>query len=101
MLAIGALLLLALTLVSGNSNADNSNNNYAQQSIEAYGGQAQASGGNSYNGDQQQHQAPTKAKKIQIVYIKVPLAKLKPSMANSDAYGANQTSYGTKGEPSK
>lgn len=48
--------------------------------------------GNLANYEQQQ-QKPAKSKKIQIVYIKVPLAKLKPSLdgssqqqlANSDA----------------
>lgn len=62
------------------------------QSADAYGGGQQqiqvASGANNagYGDSQQQHHGPSKAKKIQIVYIKVPLAKLKPSL---DANGTN------------
>lgn len=55
-----------------------------------------------------QHQAslpsPSKSKKIQIVYIKVPLAKLKPSLAAGDNYNAgsdNSSSYGGQHDASK
>lgn len=104
-------LLLALTLAGADQQADASQNNYAQQQpIDGYGAaEGSHSGGGhgqaNYGGEQhqQQHQ-PTKAKKIQIVYIKVPLAKLKPSLAGADLYGANNQSasgYGAKGDSSK
>lgn len=102
-----AILLAGVTLLVAVVLADN---NYTQQPVDAYGN---GNGNNNNNnnagqtgGYDQQHQ-PTKAKKIQIVYIKVPLAKLKPSLASSDSYSANgasannnQSSYGVKGHDS-
>lgn len=50
-----------------------------------------------------EHQSSgSKAKKIQIVYIKVPLAKLKPSLANEyNAAEANSSSAAYKSDASK
>lgn len=47
---------------------------------------------------EQQQQQPSKGKKIQIVYIKVPLAKLKPSLSNADSgYTGDNSTRSNKG----
>lgn len=57
-----------------------------------------AAASNNYDQQQQQQQHSghgSKAKKIQIVYIKVPLAKLRPSLqagASNDNYGNSSSS---------
>lgn len=43
-----------------------------------------------------QQSSGSKGKKIQIVYIKVPLAKLRPSLANSSGGSGGYGSAGTK-----
>lgn len=77
--AAAAALILTVALVG----AEYSGQQQQQQQLNT---DTYANGG----GDDQQQAATPKAKKIQIVYIKVPLAKLKPSLANNGGdYGAS------------
>lgn len=103
MIGLGALIALCSVLalsgfmVSADSSNSASNQDYAttlatgqqQQPIQQQ--QISTTNNEAYDReqqqqqvrDQQQHAAPTKSKKIQIVYIKVPLAKLKTSAGHS------------------
>lgn len=75
------------------ASGSNNNNNYLQQQQQPDNGANQL-----HQSHQQQQQAPgQKAKKIQIVYIKVPLAKLRPSLATSEgAYAAQASNSSVK-----
>lgn len=70
----------------------------------AGGSQVAGYGANDQQVAHPQSAAPSKAKKIQIVYIKVPLAKLKPSLPSSGGdYSSsdNNTNYGSQHDASK
>lgn len=83
---------LCVLLVALLANADYASQQQQQQQHIAPIQQQQLAGyGNNNDQQQQQQQGPvSKAKKIQIVYIKVPLAKLKPSLAQNGASSGNE-----------
>lgn len=68
--------------VAASNNNNNYNNDHQQQQLH-----------HNHNHQQQQQSLGNKAKKIQIVYIKVPLAKLRPSLSYG-GHDNNQNSYG-------
>lgn len=90
----GLLALLAATLICAAfvcaEHAQQQHHNHQLQDL-SFAASNQLQQEANYEQQAQQHNGP-KAKKIQIVYIKVPLAKLKPSLANNDNYGQSGAS---------
>lgn len=92
-IAFVAVVVLAST---ASSDGERASNNAAHQQQDTIADLA-ASASNNYEQQQQQH-GGSKAKKIQIVYIKVPLAKLRPSLAGSNGdHSANNAHQALSG----
>lgn len=89
-----ALILLACAPAQADSLGVEQSELPAQHQQQAE--QLAAAASSNYETQQTGGAGPSKGKKIQIVYIKVPLAKLKPSLESQYA-GDNSTSGHTKG----